>query len=102
MKDFSSYNILVAKFNLQLLIYSSQYELLWAVRLDSVAIKVIVCRHEDIKGVITILSDDGTLQLGYTGTEMPETMIEPLSEKIDMEQVERETMSYAESLKSNK
>jgi hypothetical protein len=41
--------------------------LLWAVKLDYVAIKVIVCDHEEIKGMIAILSENGVLELGYSG-----------------------------------
>jgi hypothetical protein len=53
----SAYNIIVANFSGQLFIYSSNYELLWALKLDYVPLRIIVCEHEEIKGALTILSE---------------------------------------------
>lgn len=55
-RNVTSYNIMVANFNGLLFIYSSDYELLWAIKLDYVPLKIIVHDHENIKGMLTILS----------------------------------------------
>lgn len=44
-RNVSAYNILVANFSGQLFVYSSTYELLWAIKLDYVPLRVIVCDH---------------------------------------------------------
>ncbi len=36
-----------------------------------------------IKGALAILSEEGNLELAYSGVELPDTVIEPLSDKID-------------------
>jgi hypothetical protein len=56
-RNLNAYNILVANFSGQLFIYSSSYELLWALKLDYVPLRVIVCEHEEIKGALVILSE---------------------------------------------
>lgn len=43
------------------MVYSSNYELLWAMKLDYVPIKVLVCQHSDIRGMMVLLSDEGSL-----------------------------------------
>ena len=53
----SSYNILIANFSGQIFVYSSSYELLWAVKLQYVPIKVVVCQHQIVKGMLVLLSD---------------------------------------------
>ena len=52
-----SYNILIANFSGQLFVYSSNYQLLWAVKLDYIPIRIFVCHHADVKGMIVLLSD---------------------------------------------
>lgn len=42
LRNINSYNILVANYSCQLLIYTSNYELLWAMKLDYVPIRIIV------------------------------------------------------------
>ena len=42
-RNVSAYNILVTNFSGQLFVYSSNYELLWAIKLDYVPLRVIVC-----------------------------------------------------------
>lgn len=44
-RNVSAYNILVANFSGQLFVYSSTYELLWAIKLDYVPLRVVVCEH---------------------------------------------------------
>ena len=53
----SRFNILVANFSGQLFVYSSNYELLWAVKLEYVPIKVIVSQHHSLRGILVLLSD---------------------------------------------
>ena len=36
------YNVMIANFQYQLLIYSSEYVLLWAVKLDSIALRICI------------------------------------------------------------
>lgn len=42
-RNVSAYNIVVANFSGQLFVYSSNYELLWAIKLDYVPLRVVVC-----------------------------------------------------------
>lgn len=42
-RNVSAYNIIVANFSGQMFIYSSNYELLWALKLDYVPLRIIVC-----------------------------------------------------------
>jgi hypothetical protein len=44
--------------------------LLWAIKLDYVPIRVHICQHKDIKGMLVLLSDEGSLELGYSGVEV--------------------------------
>ena len=64
----NEYNILIANFTNQLFIYSSNYELLWAIKLDSTPIRIFVCEHEEIRGALAILTEEGSLSVSYTGT----------------------------------
>jgi hypothetical protein len=82
------FNIVVANFSGQLFVYSANYELLWAVKLDYVPIALIICQHQNIKGMMILLSDEGTLELAYSGVDIPDSVIEPISEKIDFAVVE--------------
>ena len=75
----NGYNILVANFSGQLFVYSSNYELLWAVKLEYVPIKVVVCQHNIAKGMMILLSDEGCLELAYSGVDVPDSVIEPIS-----------------------
>ena len=43
---------------------------------------------------MVLLSDDGCLELAYSGVDVPESVIEPTSEKVDYEMVESETRDY--------
>lgn len=38
-----------------------------------------------------LLSEEGHLEMAYSGVDLPDTVIEPLSEKIDFNQVAAET-----------
>lgn len=42
-RNINAYNIVVANFSGQLFIYSSNYELLWAMKLDYVPLRIIIC-----------------------------------------------------------
>lgn len=42
----NSYNLLIANFSAQLFVYSSNYELLWALKLDYVPLKIVVCQQQ--------------------------------------------------------
>lgn len=87
----NAYNIMIANFSAQLLVYSCNYELLWALKLEYIPIKLVVCQHPELKGMLVLLSDEGTLELGYSGVEVPESVVEPVSEKVDFAVVEAET-----------
>lgn len=93
-----TYNIIVANFSGQLFVYSSDYELLWAVKLDYVPVKVIVCQHPSIKGMMVLLSDEGGLELAYSGVDVPESVIESISEKVDFSVVESETRDFLQRM----
>lgn len=53
----TGYNIMIANFSAQLLVYSSNYELLWALKLEYIPIKLLICQHSEIKGMLVLLSD---------------------------------------------
>ena len=53
----STYNILIANFTAQLFLYSSSYQLLWAIKLDYVPLKLLVCQHPELKGMLVLLSE---------------------------------------------
>ena len=78
----------MANFSGQLFVYSSNYELLWAVKLEYVPIRVLVCQHASIRGMMVLLSDDGCMELAYSGVDVPDSVIEPTSEKVDYDVVE--------------
>lgn len=92
----NNYNILVANISAQLFVYSSDYELLWAIKLQYIPIKLIICQNADLHGLLVLLSDEGCLQVGYSGVEVPQHVVEPISEKIDYSVVEAETQSFLE------
>ena len=94
----SNYNLIVATFQSHLFIYTSEYQLLWAVKLEYVALKIVVFQDKMLKGALGILSDYGTFDVCYLGSEMPEVKIEPLNEKIDMKQVDKEIELYQQEI----
>ena len=56
-RNASTYNILLANFSGLFFIYSSNYELLWAIKLEYVPLRIIVHEHEEIRGMLAILSE---------------------------------------------
>ncbi len=55
------FNIIVCNFLMQMLIYSRDYALLWAVKMDYVPIRIIVSENSLLKGVILMLTDQGSI-----------------------------------------
>ena len=55
------FNIIVCNFLMQMLVYSSDYKLLWAVKLDYVPIKIIVSEFELLKGAMILLTDQSSV-----------------------------------------
>lgn len=56
----------------QMLIYSRDYALLWAVKLDYVPINIMVSDSQNLKGALIMLTDQGTAEVTYLGTEVQE------------------------------
>lgn len=52
----------------QMLIYSRDYALLWAVKLDYVPINAIVSDSVYLKGALIMLTDQGTVEVTCLGT----------------------------------
>ena len=44
--------------------------------------------------MLVLLSDEGSLELGYSGVEVSQNLVEPVSEETDMGVVESETQEY--------
>lgn len=55
---------------MQMLIYSRDYALLWAVKLDYVPIRLIISEKSPLKGAMVFLTDQGSLEISYLGTEI--------------------------------
>ncbi len=53
-----------------------------------------------IKGALAILSEQGNLELAYSGVELPDTVIQPLSDKIDFSVVAAETEELMARMKN--
>ena len=79
----------MANFQNQLFIYNHEYTLLWAVKLDATVLKIGVFQQKAFKGGMIMLTEDGTLDICYVGSELPEAKIEPLNENIDLKQIDK-------------
>lgn len=53
-----------------------------------------------MKGALVLLSEEGHLELAYSGVELPDTVIEPLSDKIDYAIVEAETQELVNRMRN--
>lgn len=65
----------------QMLIYSRDYALLWAVKLDYVPINVIVSDSVYLKGALIMLTDQGTVEVTCLGTEVQERELRVLDDE---------------------
>lgn len=62
------YNIIIANFNNQMFIYTNEFRLIWAVKVDEVPIKISICKSPTLKGALALLGEDGSISLAYLGT----------------------------------
>lgn len=51
-----TYNVLVANFSNQMFVYSREYELLWAIKVEEVPVRVCVFGHQAFSGALAILT----------------------------------------------
>lgn len=83
----------------QMLIYSRDYALLWAVKLDYVPINVVVSDSVYLRGALIMLTDQGTVEVACLGTEVQERELRVLDEEVSMDVVEKETVYYQQKMK---
>ena len=69
-KPGNDFNIIICNFLMQMLVYSKDYTLLWAVKLDYVLIRLIIIENSLLKGALIFLTDQGSVELAYLGTEI--------------------------------
>lgn len=60
-KPNQEFNIVICNFMMQMMIYSQDYTLLWAVKLDYVPIRLIISEHDLFKGTMVFLTDQGSV-----------------------------------------
>lgn len=88
-KQDRDFNILLCNFLMQMLLYSKDYCLLWAVKLDYVVISLFIPTEVPLKGAIIILTDQGSLEVTFAGTELQERTLKPIEGEVNMERVEK-------------
>lgn len=49
-------------------IYTNEFRLIWAVKVDEVPIKISICKSPTLKGALALLGEDGSISLAYLGT----------------------------------
>ena len=58
---------------MQIMIYTRNYTLIWAIKCENVPIKFLVYDHPELRGALAILSEEGVVEISYGGTEIAET-----------------------------
>ncbi len=56
---FEKYNIILATFNKLILFYTRDYELIWAIKMETVVLKMSMIEQPSIRGLLTILTEEG-------------------------------------------
>lgn len=64
----NGFNIMVANFANQILIYTNNYELIWAMKADEVPVRICIFASKELFGALAILGEEGTLSISYLGS----------------------------------
>ena len=84
-----SSNFLLANQDCTIQVYSN-FNLVWATKVDSVPVQMVVADFGNQNGLIVTINDTGKLSLGYLGTKLPNNNVMTHTREMDYDKMDEE------------
>ena len=84
-----SSNFLLANQDCTIQVYSN-FNLVWATKVDSVPVQMVVADFGNQEGLIVTINDTGKLSLGYLGTKLPTNNVMTHTREMDYDKMDEE------------